>query len=202
MVNEVFKNHNKITSFDIEEKSALALGSIVYLIKKGNNESELLENEFYEGIMKEISDCSTEDCLMRYTESLKNSKLSKSFEVISNLENCKNLTEICMYSLKAMNSFKISYFNQKLLDQLLEIYYNFESAYSTELRVEALNLIFSKYFQDVLNNFSILNNILLTLQEDIYKIKKSKNEFAFYTQRLISQKMKNSHEFRYFQFTQ
>lgn len=184
----ILQNENKITIFDIKEKASLALGSLVYLLKQN-------EANFTKLLLDRIKLCSNQECILNVVESFRNSKIPQSFEVLSNLENCKNFSLVCVHSLKALNTFEQVYFDLKLFEQLLQIFYNFEELYPSEVRVEALNLIFNKYFEDLIESPSILLNILFTLQNRIYKLK-SNDEFVYYSQRLINQKMKNNLEFR------
>ena len=194
---KVYNNENKMTVFDIKEKAALSYGSLVDLLYSNaeTNDSSYADN-YLNQIKQQYNSCVFDDCRVKCLQSLKNSKLDESFGLIQNRENCLGLNQTCLFALKSMDNFRKELFTADLLNRLLSIFFNFEGNVNSELRLEALNLVLDKYIEIVNNESSpILLNILLKLQEESLKERKN-DEFRFYCQRLITQKMQNNPKFK------
>ena len=182
LVKNLIENDNKIPDLESKEKAILTLGSLVYLFK---NDKSVIFTDYLDLINKESKNRFNNIHL----ESLQNSKLDSSFDIIQKqLEN----TNFTIATIKLLNNFKRSLFeNQNVLDKLVKIF-NREAPYyniSNDIRAESLNLILDKY-NNILSSSDtpILTNILLKLQNESYNDRNS-DQFLYYAQRLILETM-------------
>lgn len=192
---DIFNNDNRIQSFDIKQKATLTLGSLISLI------SEPEARAYIKLIATEMENCETIECKFFYLEAIKNSRTTASFEIILEMFNVKCLKgdkkKLCVYLARLMRSYGKENFRQDLtlLRKLLEIFYNFDSIYVSDLRMESLNILIEKY--DIIEDRSLLENVLNTLYLEYRKMDKAEHEFLFYSQRYILQKIENDHNFRF-----
>lgn len=170
LIRIVNSNWNKLTNFDIKEKTMLALGSHS-------------DQEFKFEIKNQTSQCKSESCKITLIESAKNSKSNLVEELVLNNinSNCSKQPLVCLISIKALDYLDIEKRN--------DIFYLLFEIFSTNsldigLRVEALNVLVDKYSSLLINSEAVFQNFMFTIQLEIKKYLKT-NEFLIYTRKLI-----------------
>lgn len=202
VIDLILEHSHKFFSDQVKERAILALGSLV---------SKTNEPHYMFKMSKSLRNCKSDECRVVYLESLRNSKSRLALDTIVGFldvfcELESSPSEIaCYQALKSMNSFNSGLFlenENRLVATLLKIFYNKEkSSYSTETRIEALNILFDKYLTRVEESYSsTLLNILVTIKQEIESSNSTlfqRNEFANYCIKLLNQKAKISPNLRY-----
>jgi hypothetical protein len=186
-VKNLIENDDKIPDLQLKEKALLTIGSLVNLIK--NNDNPTIIKNYLDLIDKESR--SKNKFNNFHLESLRNSKLDISFDIIQNLLDNQNFS---IAAIKSLNNFKKLLFEkQTVLDKLVKIL-NQDAPYqniSNDIRAESLSLLLDKYTSLLCRSDTpILANILLKLQNESYNMRKS-DQFLYYSQRLFLEKMTN-----------
>ena len=197
IVSSIFKYTNKILSNELKIKSALTLGNLASLLEGTSTEQSYLKL-----MTDNLEKCETIECKTIFLESLENSKLKKSFEILEAvlIKNCDVTSKgnLCYSILKSFNSFDTIHFQSstQLFNRLLEIFHNHKNSYSMEIRIESLNILLDKYLQKIEETYmSNFLNILITLSKEKPNEHNKKSEFLYYSFKLIEEKIKNFENF-------
>ncbi|CAF1069023.1 unnamed protein product, partial [Brachionus calyciflorus] len=173
LIEKIYQNYLKITSYDIKEKSLLALGAVTTDLE-----------EFLYILTKELTSCRSEQCRIKILESAKNTKSQKIENIVIGLKsNCTHQKNVCLFAVKALGDLDIK--NETLSLELLEIFNS--DQYPIDLRIEALNTLFIK-FPKFFTDSNLLSDILITIKSEIKKNLKS-NEFITYVRKFLFNKL-------------
>ncbi|RNA18665.1 microsomal triglyceride transfer large subunit-like [Brachionus plicatilis] len=138
LIRIINSNWNKLTLFDIRDKSILALGYHS-------------DQKYLEEARSQILLCKSEACIVTLLESVRNSKSDQIEELFLEriISNCSKQPLVCLISIKAFNYFDIET-RKDIFFLLFEIFTS--NLLDKDIRIEALNVLVDKYPNEMAEN--------------------------------------------------